>query len=199
MAFQEPPVFGLLDSLLRSSTASRIGTPAAMTSHLKSSWSPLVLRSCPSGRKIRPLSESLVIVLSLSPAIWKAGVQHNLRPVSRSMRWLQMTQWASFTGWRCWQKYQQALHPQPCLPSLSWAVSPSFCFPVRSASSVSTSSHTRRCDALKTILSSAPCRQRLHLKHRSQGVTSCRLWLWQQPSKVAFCRFVWLMCSHADC
>ena len=38
-----------------------------------------------------------------------------------------------------------------------------------------------------------------HLKHRSKGVTSCRLWLWQQPSKDASCRLVWLMCSNADC
>ena len=168
MAIQKPPAFGLLDSLLRSSTASCIGTPADLTSHLESSWSPLVLRSCPSGRKLRPLSESLVIVLSLSPAAWKAGVQHNLRPVSWSIRWLHMTQWASFTGWWCWQKYQQALHPQLCLPSLSWAVNPSFSGSLRISSSVCTSSHTRRCVASNTILSSDPCRQRPHLKHRSK-------------------------------
>ena len=71
LAVQDPPALGLLDSLLRSSTASCIDT---LTSHLKSNWSPLVLRSCPSGRKLRSLSESSVIVLSVSPATWKAGV-----------------------------------------------------------------------------------------------------------------------------
>ena len=58
----------LPDSPRRSSTASSIDPLVALTSHLNSSWSPVPLRSCPSGRKLRPAPDSLVIVLSRSAA-----------------------------------------------------------------------------------------------------------------------------------
>ena len=81
---------GLPDSPRRSSTASSTDPLVALTSHLNSSWSPVLLRSCPSGRKLWPAPESLVIVQSRSAAkVGSRGGAH-LKAVSRTAKWLEI-------------------------------------------------------------------------------------------------------------